>query len=115
MEIKITAYPMECPVCKLYKEFVSEEARDKFLDDHVRKCIELDRKLRAKESGAALEAIEHAKASSKVAPGEVPKEIKGKELILDEVVYQDGGARNKLMSKARKDDFNSRARKMNKK
>lgn len=80
---------VKCPICKLYKEFISEEARDKFVDDHVRKCIELNRRLRAKEPGAALEVIEHVKASTKITLGEVAQELKGKEVILDEVVYQD--------------------------
>ncbi len=78
-EISITVYPMKCPICKLYKEFISEEARDKFVYDHVMKCIEINKKMLAKDPGAGLEAIEHIKAGSKLAPGEVPKELKEKQ------------------------------------
>ncbi|MBA7593465.1 hypothetical protein ES703_00385 [subsurface metagenome] len=78
-EVRITVYPMKCPICKLYKEFISEEARDNFVGDHVRKCIEINKKMRAKDPGAGLEAIELIQASSKLAPGEVPKEWKEKQ------------------------------------
>lgn len=78
-EMKITVYPMKCPICKLYKEFISDEAREKYMRPHCLKCFELNKRLHSGQEDDTVvdELFEHIKKGDQLAEGEVPKELTG--------------------------------------